>query len=95
MASVSRAMEELICGITQLGIKFVFMGAFEETQKHFYTHFGIPGVVGCVDGTHIRIQKPSTNEDLYYCRKSYHSINAMIVRIKIGFITFFLTITIF
>ncbi|CAL2041673.1 unnamed protein product [Caenorhabditis brenneri] len=35
----------------------------------------IPGVVGCIDGTHIRIPAPPENEHLFVNRKSYHSLN--------------------
>ena len=40
---------------------------------------GIPGIVGCIDGTHVRIQAPSEHEYLYVNRKGYHSINVQIV----------------
>lgn len=50
-----------------------------EIKRYFYDKAGIPGVVGCVDGTHIRIIKPSSLEHFYYNRKGYHSINAMLV----------------
>ncbi|CAH3044736.1 unnamed protein product, partial [Porites lobata] len=35
-----------------------------------------PGVVGCIDGTHVRIQAPNKNENDYVNRKGFHSINA-------------------
>jgi len=34
-----------------------------------------PCVIGCVDGTHIRIQAPHENENGYVNRKGFHSIN--------------------
>ena len=40
---------------------------------------GFPGVVGVIDGTHVRIVAPSLNEDVYVNRKRYHSINTQIV----------------
>ncbi|XP_052237807.1 putative nuclease HARBI1 [Dreissena polymorpha] len=36
-------------------------------------------VVGVVDGTHIRIQAPSTNEDDYVNRKGFHSLNVQMI----------------
>lgn len=36
-------------------------------------------VVGCIDGTHIGLQKPTVNEHMYFNRKGFHSINAMLV----------------
>ena len=45
--------------------KFVFMG-------------GMPGVIGCIDGTHIPIVSVGgDNAELYRCRKGYFSINVM------------------
>uniref|UniRef100_A0A1I8N8U6 Uncharacterized protein n=1 Tax=Musca domestica TaxID=7370 RepID=A0A1I8N8U6_MUSDO len=39
-----------------------------------------PGIVGCVDGTHIRIKSPGDElKALYYNRKEYYSINAMVI----------------
>lgn len=39
----------------------------------------IPSVVGCVDGTHVRIQAPVVNEEAYVNRKGYHSLNVQLV----------------
>ncbi|XP_065089161.1 putative nuclease HARBI1 [Ochlerotatus camptorhynchus] len=48
------------------------MGFFEKT--------GFPGVIGCVDGTHVKIFKPRSDvQHLYYNRKGYHSLNVMVV----------------
>ncbi|XP_052223937.1 putative nuclease HARBI1 [Dreissena polymorpha] len=38
-----------------------------------------PQVVGVVDGTHIRIQAPSANEDDYVNRKGFHSLNVQMI----------------
>lgn len=49
---------------------------------------GFPGVIGCVDGTHIRITSPKKNiQRAYVNRKSYHSINVCgkFVRMGINF----------
>lgn len=41
--------------------------------------YGFPCVIGCVDGTHIAIQAPSTEpEKPYVNRKGYHSINVLV-----------------
>ena len=36
------------------------------------------GVVGCIDGTHIRIVKPKNHEKAYVNRKNYHSLNVQV-----------------
>ncbi|XP_052260338.1 putative nuclease HARBI1 [Dreissena polymorpha] len=48
-------------------------------QKQFYNIAGFPQVVGVVDGTHIRIQAPSANEDDYMNRKGFHSLNVQMI----------------
>jgi len=45
----------------------------------FFETTGIPGVVGCIDGTHVKIIKPSVDDSLFFNRKGYYSINVMIV----------------
>ncbi|XP_054727491.1 putative nuclease HARBI1 [Anastrepha obliqua] len=38
------------------------------------------GIIGCVDGTHVKIVAPRKEvQHLYYNRKGFYSINAMIV----------------
>lgn len=51
----------------------------QRKQEEFMEKFGFPGVVGAIDGTHVRIVAPSVNEHLYINRKRYHSINVQIV----------------
>ncbi|XP_068710741.1 putative nuclease HARBI1 [Montipora foliosa] len=46
-----------------------------EVKNSFYRRGGFPCVIGCVDGTHIRIQAPNEHENAYVNRKGFHSIN--------------------
>nr|CAI5844142.1 unnamed protein product [Callosobruchus analis] len=41
-------------------------------EKHF------PGVIGVVDGSHIRIDKPNNDPESYFNRKKFHSIQVQI-----------------
>lgn len=47
----------------------------------FFDLFGFPGIIGAVDGTHIRIQKPNNNVEHAYFngRKNAHTKNVQIV----------------
>ncbi|PSN42157.1 putative nuclease HARBI1, partial [Blattella germanica] len=38
-----------------------------------------PGVIGCIDGTHIQIPAPKNNRGSYYNRKGFHSILLQVV----------------
>ncbi|KAJ8938920.1 hypothetical protein NQ314_011296 [Rhamnusium bicolor] len=44
-----------------------------------FTQMGFPGVIGCIDGTHIRIDTPSEDAESYINRKKYHSIQMQVV----------------
>ena len=46
-----------------------------KIKNEFYTRGGFPGVVGYVDGTHVRLQPPTQNENNYVNRKRFYSIN--------------------
>ncbi|XP_061401150.1 putative nuclease HARBI1 [Musca vetustissima] len=51
-----------------------------KVKRGFYDIAGFPGIIGCVDGTHIRIKSPGNDvKHLYYNRKGFYSINAMVV----------------
>ena len=53
-----------------------------EAKLHFFEKTGFPGVIGCVDGTHIKILTPGKEiQHLYYNRKGFYSLNAMVVNI--------------
>lgn len=39
---------------------------------------GFPGVIGCVDGTMIKIVSPSENEADYLCRKGFYALNVQV-----------------
>ncbi|KAG0427546.1 hypothetical protein HPB47_025404 [Ixodes persulcatus] len=50
-----------------------------ELQRQFYAVDGFPGVVGAIDGTHVRIQGPPLHEEVFVNRHFYHSINVQLV----------------
>ncbi|XP_049513533.1 putative nuclease HARBI1 [Dermacentor silvarum] len=50
-----------------------------EAQTSFYRLGGFPCVVGATDGTHVRIQVPEDNDEVYVNRHFYHSINVQLV----------------
>lgn len=37
-------------------------------------HPGFPGIIGVIDGTHIRIRAPTRQPDAYLNRKRFHSL---------------------
>ena len=85
-ACVCRIISEmLIVFESHLCCKWIKLGKTngEETatKEAFYSLGGLPGVVGCVDGTHVKIKSPGRElAHLYYNRKGYYSLNVMLVR---------------
>lgn len=70
-------LEEELCA------KFISFKQSEDEKRqekmNCYTKFGIPGVIGYIDGTHIAIISPATDEEHFFNRKGFHSINTMLV----------------
>lgn len=69
---------------THVCSKWILFDYSEEDKKaakiYFYEKCRLPGVIGCIDGTHIRIINPGEQtQHLFYNRKGFHSINAMLV----------------
>ena len=53
--------------------------AMKSTMDKFYEIAEFPGIIGCVDGTQIRIQAPTLQEYEYVNRKGYHSLNVQLI----------------
>ncbi|XP_060809565.1 putative nuclease HARBI1 [Amyelois transitella] len=83
--SVSRCIKEVTNAFNQIiilqkYIKFpTNVNERNAIKMKFYEKYGIPGVIGCVDGTHVAMVRPSENEDWYFNRKHYHSRNVQIL----------------
>jgi len=64
-------------------------------KQRFYAMRATPGVIGCIDGTHIRMQGPNQQDHEFVNRKNYHSINVQVrqfcFRIQSAYIFFFLS----
>ncbi|CAI6377844.1 unnamed protein product [Macrosiphum euphorbiae] len=90
--SVSRIIEEVSNAFSNLVIfnQFVnFPSNFNEldsVRTSFFAKYGLQGVVGVINCTHIAITPPKKNDELYpehiyVNRKGYHSINTQLVSI--------------
>ncbi|XP_067636860.1 putative nuclease HARBI1 [Eurosta solidaginis] len=78
LSEVLNVLENSLC---QRWIKFNYDEAeLQQAKLYFFNISRIPGIIGCVDGTHIKIVAPKKElQHLYYNRKGFYSINAMIV----------------
>ena len=71
--SIHKVMR-LVAGMAPSVIKFPI--DIDEVSVQFQAKYGFPGVIGCIDGTHIPIQRPSIeNAEIFRCRKGFMSIN--------------------
>ncbi|KAF9797228.1 hypothetical protein SFRURICE_006210, partial [Spodoptera frugiperda] len=48
-------------------------------RQEFQRKFNLPGVIGCIDCTHIAIVKPHQDEHQFFNRKGYHSLNVQMI----------------
>ncbi|XP_056004148.1 putative nuclease HARBI1 [Ostrea edulis] len=84
-STVSRIIQRVTTALVQPNIvkRFVSFpmdpGTIRKHQVDFFAIAGFPGVVGAIDGTHVRIIAPSEHEVEYVNRKNFHSINVQIV----------------
>lgn len=46
----------------------------QEIERHFRINGEFPGVIGAIDGSHIKIDKPSNDPESYLNRKKFYSI---------------------
>ena len=81
-SSVSRVVKDVSLALAQKQNEFISWPSpaeLQEIKRGFYDKGGFPGIIGCVDGTHVRIQAPIANENDFVNRKGFHSINVQAV----------------
>ena len=49
-----------------------------EISTSFEDEGRFPGVIGLIDGTHIRIRAPENEPEAYINRKKFHSLNVQV-----------------
>ena len=83
--AISRAITQTIDALADINIIKQFI-RFPTTQDvtaankaEFKDIADFPGVIGVIDGTHVRIMAPREQEEVYVNRKGYHSINVQVV----------------
>lgn len=82
-STVSRIISQVSLALAQKQGNFIKWPSTEaeifQNKRGFFTKGGFPGVIGCVDGTHIKIQAPHQNENDFVNRKGFHSINVQAI----------------
>jgi hypothetical protein len=72
---VTEITEAIIQHLTKKYISFSTTEQAMRSIEFWRAKSGIPGVVACLDGTHIQIIRPSKSGTAYFNRKGYYSIN--------------------
>jgi len=83
-ASVMRCVRifnrAVICKIAPVIISFPkTLAGLERNARYFENRSLIPNIVGAIDGSHIKVAPPKRDEQSYYNRKSFHSVNRVFV----------------
>jgi len=77
--SVSRCVNAVSNALTHKASNYIKFPSQELHQRKIISDFhdiaGFPNILGCIDGTQIPISAPHTNENIYVCRKGFHSVN--------------------
>ena len=81
--TVSKVLTQFLNSITTKASRYIYMPRSREevanTKHDFYQLAGFPGVIGCIDGSHIPIVAPQEDEFIFINRKGFHSINIQAV----------------
>lgn len=92
-ASTSCCINEATNALNRAEIKERFIrfprniNDLQQLKTRFYRKYQFPGVIGCIDCTHVAIIASNEEEHIYVNRKKYHSINTQLVcdeNLKIG-----------
>ncbi|XP_048484566.1 putative nuclease HARBI1 [Plutella xylostella] len=81
----SKCLDEVTLALNNINIlkKFIKFpsteGERELLMRRFMEKFHFPGVLGCIDGTHVAIIRPKEHEETFLNRKNYHSLNVLII----------------
>lgn len=77
ISSLHRVIKRMTYFLSNLSPEIIQWPNEEEktqTEQYFREKNGFPGIIGLIDGTHIKIDKPEEDPDSYINRKGYYSI---------------------
>ena len=76
ISSLHRVIRRVSTFLSNLSPQFITWPTADEKrtiEEHFREN-GFPNVIGAIDGTHIKIDKPERDPDSYINRKGYYSM---------------------
>ncbi|KAJ8911891.1 hypothetical protein NQ315_012305 [Exocentrus adspersus] len=81
ISSLFRIIKRLTEYVSNLAPQTIYWPTAQERNviERDFRQNGFPGVIGAIDGSHIKIDIPAVDPDSYLNRKGYHSIQMQVV----------------
>ena len=79
MSNIITNVSEALAVKKQQFIAWSSQDEINVVKEGFYRKGEFPAVVVCIDGTHVRIQRPTEHENDFVNRKGYHSVNVQAI----------------
>lgn len=80
VCKIVKNIASVLCNLRAIYIKFPEPTDIPDLTKNFFAIAGMPGVLGCIDGSYINIISPGgNNAELYRSRKGRYAINLMAI----------------
>lgn len=76
LSTLHGIIENVTMFLSELSPQVIKWPTEEEKQEtiNYYRNIGFPDVLGCLDGSHIKIDKPDEDHESYFNRQKYYSI---------------------
>lgn len=77
ISALFRVLKRMTYFLSNLSLEVITWPTAEEKQEieqFFRNKNGFPGIIGLIDGTHIKVDKPEEDPESYINRKGYYSI---------------------
>lgn len=79
-STASRIFDETVKAICQLIPEYISSEfLMRHDSRRWFEENCLPRVIGCVDGTHVKLMAPKAYEEEFVNRKGYHSLNVQVV----------------
>lgn len=79
ISSRNRVINAIVLHLKPKFISWPYQNELQIIKDYFQRKNGFPGIVGCIDGTHIEIPAPKESPKSYVNRKGYHSLQLQAV----------------
>ncbi|KAJ4427072.1 hypothetical protein ANN_26871 [Periplaneta americana] len=84
ISTLFRVVRRMMYFVSNLSEQIIMWPTADEIVEieQYFRHNHFPGVIGIIDGTHIRIDRPKNDPDSYLNRKHFYSVQLYHVKLK-------------